>query len=59
MDELEYLARRIAARRMGLVKDMLGRDLPDDIWRQAIPAAEREMAQRRADNEDLDIFRDH
>jgi hypothetical protein len=41
MDELERRARRIAAIKMGLVKDTMGERLPDDLWRQALPAAER------------------
>lgn len=43
MDELEDMARRIAAHKMGLVKDVTGRNLPDELWRQAVPAAEREL----------------
>lgn len=42
--EIERTARLIAAHKMGLVKDVLGEHLPDDIWKQAIPAAERELA---------------
>lgn len=42
--ELERTARLIAAHKMGLVKDVYGEGLPDDLWRQAIPAAERELA---------------
>lgn len=37
--ELEHIARGIAARKMLLVKDPLGVNLPDDLWRQAIPDA--------------------
>jgi len=34
MDEIERLARQIAAWKMGLVKDRRGERLPDDLWRQ-------------------------
>jgi hypothetical protein len=40
MSELERMARKIAANTMRLVKDVDGVNLPDDIWRQAIPYAE-------------------
>jgi hypothetical protein len=43
MDELERCARRIAAIKIGLRKDIFGERLPDDVWRQALPAAQREM----------------
>lgn len=59
MGELEKLARRIAARKMGLTKDVFGQNLPDDLWKQAIPDANREIQQRRSDAEDLDIFGFH
>lgn len=45
--ELEVRARRIAARKMGLVKDVEGANLPDDLWRQALPDAEREAKYAR------------
>jgi hypothetical protein len=38
-ERLERVARRIAAAKMGLVKDIFGENLPDDLWQQAIPAA--------------------
>lgn len=41
---LETFARRIAAKKMGLVKDEFGKNLPDDLWRQAIPEAERKLS---------------
>jgi hypothetical protein len=40
--DLEARARRIAARKMGLRTDFYGENLPDDLWRQAIPEAQRE-----------------
>lgn len=40
-DELERRARAIAAQKMGLAS---GDRLPDDLWRQALPQAERELA---------------
>jgi hypothetical protein len=43
MDEIERLARQIAAWKMGLVKDRRGERLPDDLWRQCIPAAKAEL----------------
>lgn len=45
MAELEQRARLIAAQKMGLVKDPDGARLPDDLWKQALPQAERELAQ--------------
>ena len=36
----EFLARCLAARKMGLIKDPNGMRLPDDLWRQALPDAE-------------------
>jgi len=39
MDEVERVARLIAAEKMGLVKDPQGLRLPDDLWRQALPQA--------------------
>jgi hypothetical protein len=36
----EFLARMLAARKMGLIKDPQGILLPDDLWRQALPDAE-------------------
>jgi len=40
---VERLARQIAAWKMGLVKDRRGERLPDDLWRQCIPAAKAEL----------------
>jgi hypothetical protein len=40
--DIESRARRIAARKMGLQKDFYGRNLPADLWQQAIPDAKRE-----------------
>lgn len=39
MTDEETVARRMAARKMGLVKDPYGERLPDDLWQQMIPAA--------------------
>jgi hypothetical protein len=36
---VEAVARRVAAQKMGLVKDTHGLRLPDDPWRQMLPAA--------------------
>lgn len=38
-NQLEQEARKIAARKMGLVKDADGARLPDDLWRQCLPEA--------------------
>jgi hypothetical protein len=40
-DQIEIIARAIAAGRIALIKDKFGEKLPDDLWRQAIPHAER------------------
>ena len=39
MEKQEREARAKAARKMGLVKDPEGLNLPDDIWMQALPPA--------------------
>jgi hypothetical protein len=36
----EFLARCLAARKLGLIKDPNGRRLPEELWRQAMPEAE-------------------
>ena len=36
----EFLARCLAAHKMGLIKDPHGMELPEDLWRQAMPDAE-------------------
>lgn len=42
LEELvEPLAREIAAEKMGLIKDKYGENLPDDFWKQAVPAARK------------------
>lgn len=41
---LENFARRFAAKKMGLVKDPWGQKLPDDLWQQCIPQAERALS---------------
>jgi hypothetical protein len=40
---LENFARRIAAKKMDLEGDRFGTTLPDDVWKQSIPEAERWM----------------
>ena len=47
MTELEVRARRIAAIKMGLVKDVEGMNLPDDLWRQCLPDAEKDAKRER------------
>ena len=44
---LERRARKIAAEKMGLVKDPEGANLPEDLWRLALPQAEREIEVQR------------
>lgn len=41
---VETFARRAAAKKMGLVKDPWGQNLPDDLWQQCLPEAERAMS---------------
>jgi hypothetical protein len=36
---IERIARALAARKMGLVKDPRGDKLPDDLWQQMLPQA--------------------
>ena len=36
----EFLARALAARKMGLTNDTYGMKLPEELWRQAKPDAE-------------------
>lgn len=43
-DTRETLARLIAARKMGLLKDTKGERLPDDLWQQALPDADAYLA---------------
>lgn len=40
----EAFARRFAAKKMGLVEDTLGQKLPDDLWQQCIPEAQRALS---------------
>lgn len=50
---VERRARKIAASKMGLVRDPLGLKLPDDLWLQGVPAARIELAtQAIADEHD-------
>ncbi len=42
---IEKRARAIAAVKMGLVKDPWGERLPDELWKQCLPQAEREVIQ--------------
>ncbi len=39
MNEVERVARAIAAEKMGLVKDPFGLRLPDEMWKQVLPQA--------------------
>lgn len=39
MTSEETVARGMAAKKMGLVKDPQGLRLPDDLWQQMLPAA--------------------
>lgn len=41
---VETFARQFAAKKMGLVKDPQGQNLPDDLWQQCIPQAERALS---------------
>jgi hypothetical protein len=41
---VENFARRAAAKKMGLENDPWGRKLPDDLWQQCLPQAERAMS---------------
>jgi hypothetical protein len=41
---VENFARRFAAKKMGLVKDPWGQELPDELWQQCIPHAERALS---------------
>lgn len=41
---VENFARRFAAKKMGLVKDPYGQKLPDDLWQQCVPQAERALS---------------
>lgn len=40
----ETFARRIAAKKMSLKDDPLGMNLPDDLWQQCIPQAQRMLS---------------
>lgn len=40
----ETFARRIAAKKMGLQNDPWGSNLPDDLWQQCIPQAQRALS---------------
>ncbi len=42
MNEVERVARLIAAEKMGLMKDPEGLRLPADLWEQALPQATAE-----------------
>lgn len=41
---VETFARRIAAKKMGLTQDTWGAKLPDDLWQQCVPQAERALS---------------
>jgi hypothetical protein len=47
--EIEVRARRIAAIKMGLIKDPDGEKLPDDLWRQCWGEAKAEAERARRD----------
>lgn len=38
---VEPLARQFAAEKMALVKDRYGENLPEELWKQAVPAARK------------------
>lgn len=38
-ERIEIIARKLAAGKMGLMKDTEGERLPDELWKQMIPAA--------------------
>ena len=40
-DEVEPVARMLAAEKMGLVKDKLGENQPRELWSQCIPEARK------------------
>ncbi|MBA3576160.1 MAG: hypothetical protein H0W39_00890 [Sphingomonas sp.] len=40
----ETFARAFAAQKMGLVDDPWGQKLPDDLWQQCIPQAQRALS---------------
>ena len=44
MKALERIARKMAAAKMGLVEDPDGLRLPDDLWKQYLQQAARDMA---------------
>ena len=58
--DLERIARQLAAEAAGLVKDPFGLRLPDDLWRQKLPAAEAyvrrwiQATRARIDNDFMD-----
>lgn len=43
MDSVEWIARYIAAKKMGLVKDPKGLNLPKELWQQCIGDAKEFM----------------
>jgi hypothetical protein len=43
-ERAEALARKIAAQKMGLIKDPDGKRLPDDLWKQAEAEAKERIA---------------
>jgi hypothetical protein len=38
---VEPLARQMAAEKMALVKDRYGENLPEELWKQAVPQARK------------------
>jgi hypothetical protein len=43
-EKVETLARMLAAKKMGLIKDSYGENLPHELWSQAIPEARIHLA---------------
>jgi hypothetical protein len=42
-DKVEPLARMLAAEKMGLVKDVYGKNQPYELWSQYIPEIRKEL----------------
>lgn len=55
MDIVEFVARYIAARKMGLLKDLYGLKLPITLWRQQEHQA-RELLKLHSEDELLKII---
>jgi hypothetical protein len=63
MTNEERMARRLAACKMGLVKDKDGLRLPDDLWMQALPKGDineaLDLVNRDGIYECLDVIHEH